>query len=241
LRKGGWALLDSDKYPLAVRAALLVCGCGDPLFGGFSSKPDLGVAFAATELNVGDPSVAEHDFPDVARRDRTQELRFWCRCVRRPRCRPEGRRDDHRLCVLLDRRRFITSLATQNAEQGDRDEACAFTHRPSSTDAGLRLFPAIAYPRSRLQQSVGVGGFRLSRVQRRDTESVQSLEDFAVFVRRLSAEPRALAENPTTDRYLEALATWIEDSFLIPMHRAERPEPSWSAFAEMLTAATVYE
>jgi hypothetical protein len=77
-----------------------------------------------------------------------------------------------------------------------------------------------------------------------DPTEVHSLEDFVAFVRRLSAEGGEAWENPTTERYLEALAAWVEDSFSegrSPMHGGEVPTTSWSAFAEMLIAATQYE
>jgi hypothetical protein len=120
---------------------LLVCGCSNPLFGGFPSESDLGVAFPATEADVGDAAVAEHNFPDIARRDRAQELFFGRRFVLgQRRCWRRRRRDDHRRCVLLDGRRFITSLATQNAEQGHHDEPCASTHHSYSTKRDSDLF-----------------------------------------------------------------------------------------------------
>jgi len=75
-------------------------------------------------------------------------------------------------------------------------------------------------------------------------DNVKSLEDLVAFIHRLRAEDQSAWENPTTDMFLEALAAWIESNFLsegTPMHRLPRPEPSWSAFALMLTAATAYE
>jgi hypothetical protein len=77
----------------------------------------------------------------------------------------------------------------------------------------------------------------------RDPDSVRSLEEFAAFARDLSTEPTEWS-SATPEAYLEALAAWLEDSFLrqgVPLHGVERPEPSWSAFATMLQAATVYE
>lgn len=77
-----------------------------------------------------------------------------------------------------------------------------------------------------------------------DPNEVDSLEDFVAFVRRLSEDGGESWENPTAARYLEALAEWVESSFVssgVPMHGIPRPEPSWSAFAMMLIAATQYE
>jgi hypothetical protein len=56
-------LLDSDEVSFAVPTASLVCGCSNPLFGGFPSERDLDVAFAATELDVGEPR-AQTRFPE---------------------------------------------------------------------------------------------------------------------------------------------------------------------------------
>jgi transglutaminase-like putative cysteine protease len=77
-----------------------------------------------------------------------------------------------------------------------------------------------------------------------DPDSVRSLEDFAAFARGLSTEPTEQWRSATPQAYLEALAAWVEDSFLYegePMHGLERPEPSWSTFATMLRAAAIYE
>ncbi len=43
-------------------------------------------------------------------------------------------------------------------------------------------------------------------------------------------------ENPTLDRFLEAMRAWLKDS---PM--ADRATPSWSLISDMLEAARIYE
>lgn len=43
-------------------------------------------------------------------------------------------------------------------------------------------------------------------------------------------------ENPTLDRYLDAMAAWLEDS-----GKAHDRPPSWELFIEMLEAAKIYE
>ena len=76
-----------------------------------------------------------------------------------------------------------------------------------------------------------------------DSSRVGSLADLALFARQLGTEA-AGAENPTTERFLEALAAWIEDSYVgkasPPPHGIDAV-PSWNVFAIMLTAALEYE
>jgi len=79
-----------------------------------------------------------------------------------------------------------------------------------------------------------------------DPENVRSREDLAAFVSALrhhleSNEPDW--ENPTLDRYLEALAAWITDSPSYFKNRGEPvpSEPTWALVAGMLYAAGFYE
>jgi hypothetical protein len=79
-----------------------------------------------------------------------------------------------------------------------------------------------------------------------DPERVQTVEDFVEFVRRLSADQSPeWEERRATAEFLEAMAAWVEDSWVgegAPMHGIPRPDPpSWSAFAQALLGATVYE
>lgn len=50
-------------------------------------------------------------------------------------------------------------------------------------------------------------------------------------------------ENPTLDRYLEALASWLTDSqgYYQNMGLKEPVAPSWKDVADMLLAARIYE
>ena len=50
-------------------------------------------------------------------------------------------------------------------------------------------------------------------------------------------------ENPTLDRYLEALAAWIHDmpGYFKNQHIEEPREPSWRLVATILHAAKTYE
>jgi hypothetical protein len=68
----------------------------------------------------------------------------------------------------------------------------------------------------------------------RDPDKVTSRQEFAEYVRALSADELAVRENPTTPRFLEALSRWIEDW-------PEPLEPSWATLAIALTAASIYE
>jgi hypothetical protein len=67
-----------------------------------------------------------------------------------------------------------------------------------------------------------------------DPETVSSKAEFVEFVRWLRESGAAEDENPTTDRFLDALAAWVEDS-------AQVGEPSWRSFAVILAAAATYE
>jgi hypothetical protein len=76
--------------------------------------------------------------------------------------------------------------------------------------------------------------------------NVRSREDLAAFVSALrqdleSDEPDW--ENPTLERYLEALAAWITDSPGYFKNRGEPvpSEPTWEHVARMLYAAGFYE
>lgn len=75
-------------------------------------------------------------------------------------------------------------------------------------------------------------------------DAVQSRADLIAFVRALAKHCQSTeVENPTTPRYLEALAAWTEDmnGFFINSGRVIQSEPSWSLFAHILLAATMYE
>jgi hypothetical protein len=75
--------------------------------------------------------------------------------------------------------------------------------------------------------------------------NVRTRDDFVAFVRDLAAASATAPEaweNLTLPRYLDALAKWVEDCEGFYGERNERvPEVAWTAVAQMLTAATVYE
>lgn len=63
---------------------------------------------------------------------------------------------------------------------------------------------------------------------------VDSLQDFSDYIAALArhVEQHPAVENPTTARYLEALAGWLD----------ERPDPlSWTLIARALYVALIYE
>jgi len=69
---------------------------------------------------------------------------------------------------------------------------------------------------------------------------VTSLAELVAFGRELSANP----EDPAAAPFLEALARWIEDSYLTPgdpPHEIDGSTPTWSLFATMLAAGDGYE
>ena len=78
-----------------------------------------------------------------------------------------------------------------------------------------------------------------------DVDSVRTREDLATFVlalrQDLLSNPAAW-ENPTLERFLEALAAWCTDMPGYFRNRgASQPEqPGWSLVAQMLMAARVY-
>ena len=77
-------------------------------------------------------------------------------------------------------------------------------------------------------------------------ESVNSKTDFVQFVARLRADltenPDAW-ENPTLDRFLEAMAAWVaaSDDYYRNLGSPVPDNVTWRFFAEALTAARSYE
>ena len=73
-------------------------------------------------------------------------------------------------------------------------------------------------------------------------EEVQTPQDFIAFVHALLTDYQTNEddwENPTLDRFLEALASWTEDWF--NKHGEPAPPAQWSVFAQALLAASMYE
>ena len=76
--------------------------------------------------------------------------------------------------------------------------------------------------------------------------TIRSREDLAAFVRSLHNDfhdNRQMWENDTLDRFLDALAAWVED--MGGYYRKQRKElhdhPAWKTLADMLIAARQYE
>lgn len=79
-----------------------------------------------------------------------------------------------------------------------------------------------------------------------DVDSVQTREDLATFVLALCQDLLANQdawENPTLERFLEALAAWCADMpGYVLNHGVEQPDqPDWNLVAQMLMAASTYE
>jgi len=79
-----------------------------------------------------------------------------------------------------------------------------------------------------------------------EVDQVGSREELAAFVQLLADECAARSdewENRSLDRFLAALAAWIHDMEGYYLNQGVQPPdtPSWKTFAEMLTAARIYE
>ena len=64
-------------------------------------------------------------------------------------------------------------------------------------------------------------------------------QDVITTLRKLAADFKANPnawENPTLERYLDAMAAWLEDA----SKRNQQP-PSWELIVQMLEAAKIYE
>ena len=77
-------------------------------------------------------------------------------------------------------------------------------------------------------------------------EGVRSREDLVGFIRSLRADLLSRPdewENPTLERFLDALAVWSEDMPGYYQNRGQEvPEqPSWGVIGKMLMAAKMYE
>jgi hypothetical protein len=84
-----------------------------------------------------------------------------------------------------------------------------------------------------------------------DWESVESLDDFAAYLKVLSDDFEASQPDPWGERwaygsvgdFLEAFSASIRDHYLDEgaPSAGNRPEPSWRSFAQLLSTARVYE
>jgi len=79
-----------------------------------------------------------------------------------------------------------------------------------------------------------------------DPKDVTSKAQFLDFLEGLNADLRLNPEgweNSTLDRYLEAMAAWVAgcENCYRNTGQVAPPEPNWTFFAEVLTAARIYE
>jgi len=77
-------------------------------------------------------------------------------------------------------------------------------------------------------------------------ETIDTKADLVAFIEALRHDLQANPgewENPNLDRYLSALASWIEDSdgYYRNRNRSPPSTPSWKSVAEMLLAGKIYE
>jgi hypothetical protein len=77
-------------------------------------------------------------------------------------------------------------------------------------------------------------------------DELRDRDDFVAFLRDLHRDFQRRGqewENPTLDRFLEAMAAWVESSegWYRNTGKELPPGGNWTYFARVLTAATVYE
>jgi hypothetical protein len=78
------------------------------------------------------------------------------------------------------------------------------------------------------------------------SSSVSSKEDLADFIDALKDDfikNSVEWENPTIDRFLDAMAEWVRsmDDYCRNTGRPPVEHPTWSVFADILSAAKIYE
>ena len=73
--------------------------------------------------------------------------------------------------------------------------------------------------------------------------SKQDLSDFVGALRKDLESQGGDWENPTLERFLEAMQAWIEDSdgYYLNAGQFVPVEPTWRTFAEILIASKIYE
>jgi hypothetical protein len=77
-------------------------------------------------------------------------------------------------------------------------------------------------------------------------DSIRTREDLASFVRFLHKDLSQHGdqwENPTLERYLEAMSAWLADAEGYFRNRDDQPPgaPTWKLVAEILWASAIYE
>jgi hypothetical protein len=82
----------------------------------------------------------------------------------------------------------------------------------------------------------------MKQVAEDNVETREALAAYVVQLRRELNAPGEEWENRSLEHYLEALASWIEDcpGYFANRGLAEPTQPTWSLFAHMLRAATMY-
>lgn len=77
-------------------------------------------------------------------------------------------------------------------------------------------------------------------------EKIKSRADFVAFLhsfrKMLSLQPDE-CENPTLERYLEAMEAWVMsiEGYVLNSGDNEVLQPSWKTFAKIVSAASIYE
>ncbi|MGE9292149.1 MAG: DUF7660 family protein [Puniceicoccales bacterium] len=79
-----------------------------------------------------------------------------------------------------------------------------------------------------------------------ELDSIYTRDDLIVFIKYLECQiirSECGWENPTLDRYLEAMSAWINDmeGLYNNLNIKLEDEPVWRTFARILHAATIYE
>jgi predicted Ser/Thr protein kinase len=79
-----------------------------------------------------------------------------------------------------------------------------------------------------------------------DLSKIVSKEDLADFIETLRdnfVQSSSEWENPTMDRYLDAMAAWVRDMDGYYRNAGENPpiQPTWRTVADILVAAKIYE
>ena len=79
-----------------------------------------------------------------------------------------------------------------------------------------------------------------------NSSSVSSKDDLAELIEAMKKDFDKNShewENPTVDRFLEAMASWVRsmDNYYRNTGKAPVVSPTWSTFADILAAAKIYE
>lgn len=83
-------------------------------------------------------------------------------------------------------------------------------------------------------------------ITRKIVDRIQSRDDLVKFIEGLVSDLHTQPddwENPSLDRYLSAMARWLNDSDSFYKNQGSIPPatPEWKTIAEILAAARIYE